>query len=316
MEIGFKELEEIINIGNNRLILVSGRPASGKTHFGINVFNNIVLKQNIPTLFLSLESSKETIINNSAGTLYVDDTANVTLEYIEEQCKKFKQEHNIGFIIIDYLQLINDKDVEIVGARLRTLAEELGLTILVLSQLTGTDKIPTLSDLKESKAIADVSDVVLFLHRETTNADTEIIVAKNEKQIEILDFEDEHLLDTFFDYTATVSAKRTGLNIDIWSKWSASEKSKEQPHIIIGKAEYWNRYIIVVTLSPTPTIIAQTPNITDEQMQDLKAGIEYVARNYDVFLKHYNNAGSGFDDDDLIDALKEKGEYGNAGFIK
>lgn len=316
MKIGFKELEQIINIGDNKLILVSGRPASAKTLFGINVFNNIALKQEIATLFFSFELSKETIINNSNGTLYVDDTPNVKIDYIEEQCRKFKQEHNIGFVIIDYLQLINNKDIEIIGAGLRRLAEELGLTIMVLSQLAGTDKRPTLADLKESNAIADVSDVVLFLHRETTNADTEIIVAKNEKQIEILDFEDEHLLDTFFDYTATVSAKRTGLNIDIWSKWSASEKSKEQPHIIIGKTEYWNRYIIVVTLSPTPTIIAQTPNITDEQMQDLKAGIEYVARNYDVFLKHYNNAGAGFDDDDLIEALKEKGEYGNAGFIK
>lgn len=134
-----------------------------------------------------------------------------------------------------------------------------------------------------------------------------------EHEIEILDFEDEKLLDTFFDYTATISAKRTGLNVNIWSKWNMS---KEKPHIIIGKAEYWNRYIIVVTLSPTPQVIAQTKNITDEQMQDLKAGIEYVARNYDLFLKHYNNAGAGFDDDDLIEALKEKGEYGNAGFIK
>ena len=175
----FKELEQIINIGNNKLVLVSGRPATGKTQFGVNVFNNIALKQNIQTLFFSLESSKETVINNSGGTLYVDDTANVTLEYIEEQCRNFKQKHNIEFVIIDYLQLINYKDVEIIGARLRALAEELGITMMVLSQLKGTEKRPTLADLKESKAIADVSDVVLFLYRETTNADTEIIVAKN-----------------------------------------------------------------------------------------------------------------------------------------
>lgn len=179
MKTGFKELDEIINIGNNKLILVSGRPAVGKTHLGIN----IALKHDMPTLFFSFESSKETIINNSKGVLYVDDTPNVPLEYIEEQCRKFKQEHNIGFVIIDYLQLINYKDVEIIGAGLRRLVEELGLTIMVLSQLAGTDKIPTLTDLKESKAIADVSDVVFFLYRETTNADTEIIVAKNGGEI-------------------------------------------------------------------------------------------------------------------------------------
>lgn len=182
MEIGFKGLEQIINIGTNKLILVCGRPASGKTHFGINVFNNIALKQNIQTLFFSFESSKETIINNSGGTLYVDDTANVTLDYIEEQCRKFKQEHSIKFVIIDYLQLINNKDVEIIGTKLKALTEELGLTILVLSQLAGTDERPTVADLKESRAIADISDVVLFLYIEgkgTTKADTEIIVAKN-----------------------------------------------------------------------------------------------------------------------------------------
>lgn len=179
MKIGFKELDQIINIGNNKLILVSGRPAVGKTHFGINIFNNIALKQDMPTLFFSFESSKEAIINNSNSALYVDDTPNVPLEYIEEQCRKLKQKNNIKLVIIDYVQLIKCKNIEIIGARLRALAEELGLTILVLSQLTGTEKRPTLADLKRSRAIADISDVVLFLYRETSNADTEIIVAKN-----------------------------------------------------------------------------------------------------------------------------------------
>lgn len=179
MKIRFTELEQIINIGNNKLILVSGRPAVGKTHFGINVFNNIALKQGMSTLFFSFELSKETIINNSDGRLYIDDTPNVPLEYIEEQCRNFKQEHNIKFVIIDYLQLINNKDVEIIGTKLKALAEELGLTILVLSQLLGAETRPTLADLKRSRAIADISDVVLFLYRETSNADTEIIVAKN-----------------------------------------------------------------------------------------------------------------------------------------
>lgn len=183
MEIGIKELEDIIKIGNNKLILVSGRPAVGKTHFGINIFNNIALKHDIPTLFFSFEASKEAIINNSNGGLYVDDTPNVPLEYIEEQCRKLKQKNNIKLVIIDYVQLIKCKNVEIIGVKLRVLAEELGLTILVLSQLAGTYKRPMLADLKESKAIADISDVVLFLYREgagTTNKDTEIIVAKNE----------------------------------------------------------------------------------------------------------------------------------------
>ena len=133
-----------------------------------------------------------------------------------------------------------------------------------------------------------------------------------EQEIKILDFNNKELLDTFFDWTATLSNKRTGLQVDIWSKWNVSEITKEAPNIIIGRAEYWNRYIIVVTISPNPKIIAKTPNITDEQKQELEEGIKYVARNYDLFLKHYNNDGNngaGFDDEDLINALKEKGEY-------
>lgn len=133
-----------------------------------------------------------------------------------------------------------------------------------------------------------------------------------EQEIKILDFNNKELLDTFFDWTATLSNKRTGLQVDIWSKWNVSEITKEAPNIIIGRAEYWNRYIIVVTISPNPKIIAKTPNITEEQKQELEEGIKYVAKNYDLFLKHYNNDGNneaGFDDEDLINALKEKGEY-------
>lgn len=130
-----------------------------------------------------------------------------------------------------------------------------------------------------------------------------------EQEIEILDFNNKELLDTFFDWTATLSNKRTGLKVDIWSKWNVAEITKEAPNIIIGRAEFWNRYIIVVTISSNPKIIAKTPNITEEQKQELEEGIKYVARNYDLFLKHYNNDGNYFDDEDLINALKEKGEY-------
>ncbi len=130
-----------------------------------------------------------------------------------------------------------------------------------------------------------------------------------EQEIKILDFNNKELLDTFFDWTVTLSNKRTGLQVDIWSKWNVSEITKEAPNIIIGRAEYWNRYIIVVTISSNPKIIAKTPNITEEQRQELEEGIKYVARNYDLFLKHYNNDGNYFDDEDLINTLKEKGEY-------
>ena len=132
------------------------------------------------------------------------------------------------------------------------------------------------------------------------------------QEIKILDFSNTDLLETFFDWTATLSPRITSLKVNIWSKWNVAEITKEVPNIIIGRAEYWNRYIIVVTISSNPKIIAKTNNITDEQKQELEEGIKYVARTYDLFLKHYNNDGNngaGFDDEDLIKALKEKGEY-------
>lgn len=86
-----------------------------------------------------------------------------------------------------------------------------------------------------------------------------------EQEVEILDFNNEELLDTFFDWTAMLSPRKTGFKVNIWSKWNVAETSKE-PNIIIGKAEYWNRYLILVTISSTPRIIAKTPNITEEQM--------------------------------------------------
>lgn len=121
--------------------------------------------------------------------LYIDDTANVTIEYIEEQCKRLKQSKDIRFVVIDYLQLLNcHQDMKKVGTRLKALAEELNLTILVLSQLSRKlekrkDKRPIITDLGKSKALADIVDIVMFLYRENyynIEADNtlEIIVAK------------------------------------------------------------------------------------------------------------------------------------------
>ena len=166
MKTGFNELDEIINLDNNKLILVSGEQAVGKTTFALNVINNVV-SQNIPSLLFSFELSKKSIINKNADTLFIDDTANVTIDYIEGQCRKFKQEQNIMFIVIDYLQLINyNDDIKDLGTKLKALAEELNVTILVLSQLSKVKALkPTIEDLKHSKPIAELADVVMVLYR-------------------------------------------------------------------------------------------------------------------------------------------------------
>ena len=166
LKTGFKELDEIITLDSNKLILVYGKPAVGKTTFALNIINNVA-SQNIPSLFFSLELSKESITNENAETLFIDDSANVSIDYIEGKCRNLKQEQNIEFVVIDYLQLINFKgNMNELGSKLKALAEELNVTILLLSQLKcENDKRLTLEDLKQSKPVAEIADVVMFLCR-------------------------------------------------------------------------------------------------------------------------------------------------------
>lgn len=98
--------------------------------------------------------------------------------------QRVKKNKNIKFVLIDYLQLINyENDIEKVSKKLKALSQELDLTILVLSQLStnAENKRPTNEDLKGSKAVADVADVVAFLYKEDNK--TEVIIVKNEVEM-------------------------------------------------------------------------------------------------------------------------------------
>ena len=70
-----------------------------------------------------------------------------------------------------------------------------------------------------------------------------------------------------------------------------------------------NNYLIKATISPTPQILDKTPNITEEQMIDIKEGLNYIARNYDLFLKHYTDPSGQFSDDELLDEFSKRGDY-------
>lgn len=111
--------------------------------------------------------------------------------------------------------------------------------------------------------------------------------------------------DQFFDWTVMLSSKRTNLKVDIWSKWCGDD----EPTILIGHIDKNYSYMIKVTISPTPQILEQTPNITEEQMKDIKEGITYVARNYGLFLKHYTDPTGQFSDDELLQELAKHGDY-------
>ena len=131
--------------------------------------------------------------------LYIDDTPGLTSAELRAKCRKAKLEKNIGLIVIDYMQLMESKlkntsrqqEISEISRSLKILAKELNIPIIALSQLSRasearTDHRPMLSDLRDSGAIEQDADIVIFLHREDYYDENtekkniaEIIIAKN-----------------------------------------------------------------------------------------------------------------------------------------
>ena len=136
----------------------------------------------------------------SDAPIYIDDTPGITVMEIRAKCRKLKMEKNIGLIVIDYLQLIQgsgkknasrEQEISEISRSLKILAKELNVPVIALSQLSRTaekrdDKRPMLSDLRESGAIEQDADIVIFLYRDDYyNEDSEeknvaeVIMAKH-----------------------------------------------------------------------------------------------------------------------------------------
>ncbi len=230
---GFKDLDDkTLGFCPGQLIIVAARPAMGKSAFALNMATNAALKANAAVVYFSLEMTKEELtgrilaseamvdsqkirngkledndwinLTNSAGTIseakiFLDDSAGYTPMELRAKCRKMKMEHDIGLIIIDYLQLMNankvsasrQADISEISRSLKMLAKELGVPIIALSQLSRApeqrdDHHPMLSDLRESGSIEQDADMVMFLYREDYyNPETEkkniaeVILAKN-----------------------------------------------------------------------------------------------------------------------------------------
>ena len=137
------------------------------------------------------------IIGNSR--MIIDDTPGITVSEMRSKCRKFKLEYGLDLVIIDYLQLMSggrrnsdnrQQEISDISRSLKALAREIGAPVIALSQLSRavesrTDKRPMLSDLRESGAIEQDADVVMFIYRDDYyNPDTEdkniaeIIIAK------------------------------------------------------------------------------------------------------------------------------------------
>jgi replicative DNA helicase len=206
---GFSDLDRMIT-GLNRsdLVLLAARPAMGKSAFALNIAQNVA-KHGEKVAFFSLEMTREqnvtrmlsteSLIDNNAlrtgelnaddwvrlaqaadtlskSQLYIDDSSGITVPEMKARCRRLK---NLGFIVIDYLQLMSSgrrienrvQEVSEMTRNLKIMAKDLNVPILTLSQLSrGTesrqDHTPMLSDLRESGSIEQDADIVLFLYRE------------------------------------------------------------------------------------------------------------------------------------------------------
>jgi replicative DNA helicase len=200
------------------LIILAARPSVGKTAFALNLARNAALHPTKPTpiVFFSLEMSSSQLVQRilsaeseiwlekiargkleehemkqlyakgiqrlAQAPIFIDDTAALNIFELRAKCRRLKNKHNIGLIIIDYLQLMSgagenkngnrEQEISRISRDLKGLAKELQVPIIALSQLSRAvesrkegNKMPQLSDLRESGAIEQDADMVMFLYR-------------------------------------------------------------------------------------------------------------------------------------------------------
>ncbi len=229
---GFYELDDLISgLQGAQLYIMAGRPSMGKSSLAMRVIETVGVEQQKPVLFFSLEMSAAQIAQQmlcshcrvsshklrtgmlgeeeyhklllGAGALneakiFIDDSADLTDMEMRARARRYKAQHNIELVVVDYLQKMHSKNAESrqqeisrISSSLKSLSKELNIPVIAAAQLNrGTegreDKKPMLSDLRESGAIEQDADVVMLLYREEYyNHDTEkkniaeINIAKN-----------------------------------------------------------------------------------------------------------------------------------------
>ena len=235
LKTGFADLDKkTAGLQKGDLIIVGARPAMGKTTFAQNLAYNIADINKRGVLFFSMEMAANEIVDrmisdiadvdnwrmrtgNLTGEevsrvedalgeidelpIYIDDTSSMTIAELRNKARRAMHDHNIGIVIVDYLQLMAGSDryagnrvqeVTEISRGLKILARELEIPVVALAQLsrnvTGRDDPrPVLSDLRESGSIEQDADLVMFLHRpdyykkpeeEDTNI-TELLIRKH-----------------------------------------------------------------------------------------------------------------------------------------
>ncbi len=236
---GFIDLDKLTGgYQPGNLIIIAGRPSMGKTSIALNMaqYLAMTLPDPVPVGIFSMEMSKEEIFQRvlsseseidllavrggsfpiekwpkitetaaktSGAPIYIDDAPALNIMDVRGRARRLKKEHNIGLLVVDYLQLMRgrsgrgdrrEQEISEISRFLKALAKELNIPVIALSQLNrdpdkrDSNHRPRLSDLRESGAIEQDADVILLLYRdEVYNPDpgspeaglAEVIVAKH-----------------------------------------------------------------------------------------------------------------------------------------
>jgi len=236
---GFPKLDEMMSgLQRSDLIIVAGRPGTGKTSFALALARNIAIREKAGVGIFSLEMAKEQLLERllcgegkvslhklrggyipsakwrdlamaasklQKATVIIDDTPGASILEIRAKARRMASQHRLDLVIVDYMQLVEgsvrtdvrEQEIAHISRSLKRLARELNVPVIAVSQLNRAveqreKKYPRLADLRESGAIEQDADVVIFIYREDyyrqpdeepqtaggTASEAEIIIAK------------------------------------------------------------------------------------------------------------------------------------------
>jgi replicative DNA helicase len=215
---GFPDLDNLLaGFQKSDLVIIAARPSIGKTSLALDLARQIAVQQKVPVGIFSLEMSSDQLIDRmlaaqsgvdlwrlrtgrlksedgdddfqkigeamgilSEAPIFIDDAGSSNVMEMRTMARRLQSEHNVGVIIVDYLQLMEGRssggdnrvnEISEISRALKQLARELNIPIIALSQLSRavesrSPQIPKLSDLRESGSIEQDADIVIFLYRE------------------------------------------------------------------------------------------------------------------------------------------------------
>jgi replicative DNA helicase len=210
---GFTDLDEMTaGLQPSDLVIIAGRPSMGKTTFAMNIAEHAAIKDSRPVAVFSMEMPGEQLAMRlmsslgridqtkvrtgklddddwprltsavsilSEAPLFIDDTPALSPTELRARARRLKREHDLGLIVIDYLQLMQvpghkenrTGEISEISRSLKALAKELHVPVIALSQLNRSleqrpNKRPVMSDLRESGAIEQDADVIIFIYRD------------------------------------------------------------------------------------------------------------------------------------------------------